>query len=209
MPETYDPPKQTRLLRLKGIGSLDGEAMVVASALLDERDRLARQYNRPPRALLRDHLLIEIARHRWTKPNQIRSLRGLHLRAASLERLTEAVARGLAVPPEQRPVPPVSMEYAPAETMLTALLTAVLRDYCHVHQVAFSLTATKQTILHLVCTHTRKDAPESPLSAGWRGRLVGSMLTDVLTGRTAIRVTGPPNRSRLELGPPGPDGPPK
>ncbi|MCP4245858.1 MAG: ribonuclease D [bacterium] len=206
LPETYDPPKQTRLLRLKGVGSLDGEAMAVASALLDERDLLAQEYNRPARAVLRDHLLVEIARHRWTKSKQIRSLRGLHLRSASIERLTEAVGRGLAISPEERPAPPVSMEYTPEETMLTALLTAVLRDYCHAHQVAFSLTATKQTILQLICMHTREHAPPSPLSAGWRGRLVGPILTDVLAGRTAIRVTGPPNRSRLKLSSPDPDG---
>ncbi|MHC4236427.1 MAG: ribonuclease D, partial [Planctomycetota bacterium] len=198
-PATYEPPKQDRLRRLKGTGSLDRRGLAVASELLEVRDRLAQEYNRPARAVLRDHLLIEIARHRWTLPQKIRSLRGLHLRATAIEQLAEAVKRGSALPREQWPVPPVATERSPREVVLATLVTAVLRDACLAHEISFGLTANKQSVEQLVHANTRSTADVSPLSRGWRASLLGPMLSDVLHGRAVIRVMGDGRDTRLEV----------
>lgn len=203
---TYEPPKQARLQRLKGAGSLDPQGLAVASELLDEREALAEHYDRPARAVVRDHLLVEIARNRWTSPQQICSLRGLHVRRSGIQRLAEAVKRGLAVPREQWPAPPESVDDTPEEVMLTALLTAVLRSFCHGHRLAFSLLATRQSIRDLVHERTRRGRSPSLLSQGWRAEAVGELLGTVLNGQAALRVTGTRTRPRLEVeaGPPSP-----
>lgn len=197
--ETYEPLEQTRLFRLKGVRALKGEQLSVALALLAERERLARMYNRPERAVLRDHLLVEIARHRWTRVEQIRSLRGLQLRAAGIRELARAVEQGLARPREHWPTPQATIEDTPEEEALVALLTAVLRDFCWSGDIAFSLLATKQSIRQLVHSHTRSLPAVSPLQQGWRARATGELLDNVLHGRCAVTVTGKGARTCLKV----------
>ncbi len=205
--ETYEPPKQARVYRLKGIGSLDGQRLAVAMDLLDAREELARKYNRPARAVVRDHLLVEIARHRWTKAEQIRSLRGLQLRPQAIQELVAAVKRSLARPRSDWPTPPVSIEDTPEEIVLTSLLTAVLRDYCLSHNVAMSLMATKQTMRDVIHAHTRTMPTRSALQRGWRARATGKMISGILRGKSLVGVAGDGTATRLKLvshaGPPG------
>ena len=200
-PATYEPPEQVRLLRLKGIGSLDPGRLAVALELLAAREKLARRLNRPARAVLRDHLLVEIARHRWTGVEQIRSLRGLQLRASAIGELANAVKRGLSRPPGECPAPPVRVEDTPQEVALATLLTAVLRDFCQVHSMAFSLLATKQSIGELLHTHTRSLPASSPLQNGWRARATGEVIESLLRGRTLVGVAGEGSETRLTLTP--------
>jgi ribonuclease D len=199
VPQTYEPPKEIRLIRLKGIGSLDPEGLAVASELIEIREKLARNFDRPARAVLRDHLLVEIARHRWTRADQIKSLRGLNLRARAVEELARAVKRGLAVPREQCPTMPESAEDTPKELVLISLLTAVLRDFCLARNIAFALMTTKQAIRQLVHSYTRGHPDASPLSRGWRAEAAGEMLLDVLQGQAAITVTGSHCRPKLKI----------
>ncbi len=199
--ETYKLPKQSRVSRLKGTGSLNGKQLACVLELLEERDELARKFNRPARVVLRDHLLVEIGRHGLTKEDQVKSLRGLSLRPSAIKDLTVAVQRGLDCPPEKYPEVATSIEDTPEELVLTALLTAVLRDACRREKVAFSLTATKQTIRALLHSHTRGLPAESPLQKGWRAEMTGQMLDDLLTGKAAVNVVGKRTKMHLAITP--------
>lgn len=195
----YEPSEETRVFKLKGSGSLAGEQLSVAAALLEARERLAQEYNRPARAVLRDHILVEIARHRWTDVEQIRSLRSVHLRQSSLRVLAEAVAKGLARPQEEWPAAPVNIEDTPEEHALLSLITAVLREYSRSSGVAFPLLASKQTIRSLIHAHTRNLPAKSPLSSGWRREATGEMIQGLLEGRLAVTVTGERSKTRLAV----------
>ncbi len=199
LPATYQPSAQGRMMRVKGAGALDPQRLAIVSELLEVRDQLARKFNRPPRALLRDHLLVEIARHRWTQPDQLRSLRGLHLRSTALADLTEAVKRGLRRPVEQCPVPAPVVEDTPEEVALAGLLTAVLRDLCQKEQIAFALLTTKQGVRELLQSRTRNGPEISPLQRGWRAEATGDVIRRVLDGRTCVGVTGTGSSTHLTL----------
>ena len=200
-PETYAPPRETQLFRLKGAGSLDPQRLAIAVELLTARDALAEEYDRPTRAVLRDHLLIEIARNRWTEAQQIRSLRGLHLRRSAIDALAEAAKRGLETPPEKWPTPPNSMDDTPEETTLVTLLTALLRDYCLTHRIAYPLLASKQSVRDVVHSYTRCVPNESPLGRGWRAEATAELFDAVLTGRVAVSVGGSKAKPRLQVHP--------
>ena len=88
------------------------------------RDELAKEYNRPARGVLKDYLLVEIARHGWTDAKRIQSLRGVNLGNAAVRRMAEAVQTAKALPKDQWPDLP-SIEDSPREEVLMSLLSAV------------------------------------------------------------------------------------
>lgn len=186
--------------RIKGAGSLDALGQTIARELANVRDALARRFNRPPRALLKDHLLIEIARRKWTTVEQIRSLRGLQLKTESVRQLADAVQRAKALPHHDRPVLPAPDDDRPEESVLCSLLSAVIRDYCINNGVAYGLTASSQHIRDYV-RHCLRGGSEdsSPLAAGWRHEAVGGLLDELLSGKRGVRVERSGKTCRLDL----------
>ena len=182
-PETYQRSEEAQVLRLKGAGTLDERGLAVARELIEVREALARQFNRPARVLLKDHLIVELARHQWTTFEQIRSLRGLQLSNVAVRQLAAAVKRGLSSPPESWPDVRMRAVDTPEESALISLTTALVRSYCNEHEIAYQLAATKQDIRALVYSFTRgAPADRSRLSGGWRGPTVGRELTAFFSG---------------------------
>ncbi len=181
-----------KLKRLRGAGSLQGRDLAVAHALIEEREKIARQYNRPARVLLKDHLLVEIARRGWTDAKKMQTLRGINLGMPALQQLAQAVQRGLKMPSQDWPQLP-SNEDSPQEQMLISLLTAVLLDYCTVHQLAYGLLSKKQSLRSFIRAHTRPEEAVSdhPLAMGWRKAAVGELLERLMTGERIIRLVSP------------------
>ena len=58
----YGRVEEEKLWRLKGTSTMDGRQLAVVRSVLHWRDQLAERLNRPVRGVLKDHLLVEIAR---------------------------------------------------------------------------------------------------------------------------------------------------
>lgn len=188
------------LKRLKGAGSLKPRELAVAHALLAVRDEIAAEYNRPARALLRDHLLVEIARRGWTDAKRILSLRGIQLRAVSARRLAEVVEEAKKLPPESWPKLS-TQEDSPQEEVLLSFFSAVLREYCNQNHLSYSLLCKKQNLRDLLRHHTRPNGSEIEhvFSNGWRKTAVGDLISDLLAGKRTVRVRAGGKDSGLTL----------
>ncbi len=189
-----------QLLRLRGVASLHGVELAVAEALLEERTKLAREYDRPPRAVLKDHLLIEIARRCWTDAAQLRSLRGLNLSNAALRRLADVVRRAKDRPSHAWPER-MSDDDHPDEEVLIALVSSILRDFCHRSRLSFSLLANKKDLRDFVRSYTRANDPHGSnrLLRGWRKEAVGCLLAQMMSGNCGMRVRCEDGRYRLSM----------
>ena len=212
-PEVYQRSEQSKVARLKGAGALDGRGLAVARELLSIREEMAKHFNRPARVMLKDYLIVQIARHQWTTPEQIRGLRGMQLSNAGVQRLAQAVERGMASAPETLPEVSACQVDTAEESALISLTTALVRAYCHEHEIAYQLAATKQEIRALVYSFSRgTPAEDSRLSGGWRGETVGRVLVAFFSGEqhVAIRRHGDSVRMVIEEPtppqPPAPDG---
>lgn len=197
-----DEEEVQKLKRLKGAGSLSAKELAIAHALLEARETLARQYNRPARAVLRDHLLVEIARRGLTDVQKMRTLRGLNLSTQSLQSLAEVVSKAKKLPSSAWPELP-SQEDSNAEQVLISLLTAVLQDFCAANDLAYSLLSKKQHLRNFVRTYTRPDdeVGDNALAAGWRKVAVGELLDGILRGHRSVRVEFDDKKNtRLRLG---------
>ena len=198
---TYRHEERDLLSKVRGLGSLRPKVLAVARELAVEREELARQHNRPTRALLKDHLLVTIAKHGWTRPEDMMALRGFTLRGQALRRMTAAVQRGLETPPDRCPKPKVPDQDTPHETALCKLISAVLYDHCQTHQIAFPLVCTSKDIRAAVLAHTRSpgSVPPRALQRGWRKGEVGGLIDEILSGRRSIRVLNGKDGFQLQV----------
>ncbi len=187
----YKPTRIDRVARLKGTASFNGQQLATVGELLAWREGLARKLNRPARVILRDHLVVEIAKHAIKDAQELRELRGMNLSGHQARALCGVVDASLQIPESEWPAVRAQEFETPREATLVALSTAVLRSFCLDNNLAYSLAATQKNIRALVrhCTGTQNgDRNGIKLLTGWRGKAVGKMLEQILGGRGAIQV---------------------
>jgi ribonuclease D len=187
-----------RWRKIKGIGALDRRGLAVAREVYGWRDKFAEKLNRPPRFLMRDDLLIEIAKRGPTTVEQLNAFRGLP--RGQEEPIVEAVRRAKALPPEACPEPEVRDNDPPNVTLLGSLLGVVLNDFTGRNRLAANLVSSNSDLRAVVRSKVYDEPlPDVPLCRGWRAKHVLPELLALLSGDTAIRVANPKAHDPLEL----------
>jgi ribonuclease D len=187
MKETMNPDNRRR--RLRGGGALGRREWAIAEGLMEERDQLAKELNRPPRTVLRDHLLVELAKRGWTDPAKMAGLRGLTLSMTALKRLAKSVEEAKKKPIEAG-VHNEPDQDEPDEEVMMSYLNAVLRDHCRKEDIAYGLLVNRQDLRDYVRTYTRPQEgdAEVALHTGWRTVAVGDLLDKLMRGERAVRI---------------------
>ncbi len=183
--------------KVKGIGGLDRRGLAVARAVFAWREQFAERVNRPPRQLLRDDILAEVARRSPTKVEDLSSYRGMPQK--EIERILEAVKHARELPIEECPEQEARDNDPPHVVLLGNLLGVVLSDWCTRNKVAANLVASGSDLKAVVRSRVFGDpTPDIPLTRGWREATVLAELQAILNGETAIRVENP--RASAPLG---------
>ncbi len=174
--------------KLRGLGALDRKRLAIVRELFHWREEAAARVNRPPRTVVRDDLLIEIARRIPAKERDLHVVRGLARR--DLQAIIDTVQRAQALPPETWPTVAEREQDPPQLTWLVNLLVAVLGDWCVRNHLATPLVASNADVKALVKAHrARQPLPEdTSLTRGWRAVHVLPELLAVLQGRRAMFV---------------------
>jgi ribonuclease D len=190
--ELYQRDPRTLFRRIRRGRSLSSQGLAVLRELADWRDQEARQRNRPPGSILRDELLVEIARKAPQTLDNLPTIRGLARR--ELERsgptLIAMIQRGLAVADHERPATQRRPRLTRTEELMAMFLDTYLKAFCHRHKLPASCLATRADLEQLVYCyrHGRLTSKGSPLLEGWRGALVGQELLAVLQGRESLHL---------------------
>lgn len=176
--------------RVKGWAALDRKALAVLRELAWWREDEARRRDKPRGSVMKDELLIELARRAPTQVRGLAALRGL--RPQDLDRhgeaLVAAVARGRAVPAHECPeVERHGPALEESEQALAALLQAVLASLAPALRVNPTLVATVPELHRLVEAHRDGRLGSHPAMKGWRGGLVGEAFQRVLAGEAGVR----------------------
>jgi ribonuclease D len=183
-----EEPSNERWRKLRGLGSLDRRKLAVVRALYYWREEVAARTNRPPRTIVRDDLIVEIARRNPTKERDLLVVRGLPKR--DLEAIVRTVLAARALPPEECPEPADRDQDPPQVGLVTNVLTAVLGDFCARNRLAPNLVASTTDVKLLVRARLAGEPPpaRSVLTRGWRARHVLPGLEAILDGRRLLRV---------------------
>ena len=198
-PEEPGAASAERWRRLRGLGSLDRRRLAMVRELFAWREQTAARTNRPPRTIVRDDLLIEIARRGPHTLRDLQVIRGLPRR--DLEPILETVGRARTLPPEQLPALAEREQDSPQVGWVTNILMAVLGDFCTRHDMASNLVATNQDVKLLVRSRFQGGPlpAESLLTQGWRAEHVLPELLAVLDGRRCLRVADLGAETPLEI----------
>jgi ribonuclease D len=183
---------QDRWRRVSGNSGLEPRELAVVRELWHWREKEAERRDQPVRRVLRDDLIVELARRQTADPQRIEAVRGLE-RGDLRRRLGEIAARirrALELADEECPTA-VRFERTPKLSVLGQFLFAALGSICREAELAPQLVGTPNDIRELIAyrtglTDSRRDPPK--LAVGWRAELVGHLFDDLLAGRKSIRI---------------------
>ncbi len=179
--------------RLSGLSGLDRRQLAVARQLWQWRNQVAQTQNRRPSQILRDDLLVELARRASSDPAQITAIRGMEWKRFRryVDHIAQQIEQALALPEHQWPEP-LRRSAGSQYGTLSQLLYAVLSCHCRRAEVAPPLVGTPNELRQWIAYHLEGGSTEPPaLESGWRRELLGSLLEDVLRGRLAVWVREP------------------
>ncbi len=200
-PATYRPPTRDRLGKLKGASKLDGLGLFVLERLVEWRDAWAKKQNRPVRSMMRDDVMVEIARLRPTEASDLQVMRGFHQsrNKKTVDDVLHVVQQARAAPRSDWPVPRKRREQTPMLKAAVDLLSAYTRACCHEQGVSSDLFGSAQRLRELVEYLQNGTTDKPALLTGWREGFIGRRLVDLLNGRTELHLSGWPEAPRLEV----------
>ncbi|MCA9073950.1 MAG: HRDC domain-containing protein [Planctomycetaceae bacterium] len=180
-----------RWRKVSGVHRLSRREMAIVRELFDWRDEQAQQRDKPPRTILRDDLITDLARRKPRSLPDVTTTRGMrsgHRRDA--EDLFACVQRAMALPDDECPKKSSNHRAEPQEDVLAKLLGIALADRCSEFGLSQSIVGSMSDLQDLVRWHAFKGRTGSPplLLQGWRAEVCGNVLTDLLDGRVSIRV---------------------
>jgi ribonuclease D len=199
--EFYRAPVEERALRLKGSKKLDGLGLAVLERLVQWRDQWAQSRNRPIRALMRDDVLVEIARRRPQHETDLEVMRGFHqARNRKLVReLLDLIAETAKVPKSQWPKPYERRDESLMAAALLDLLSAITQAVCHEEQLSRNLLGGTQRLRELLDFQAGRTKSRPALLCGWREEFIARRLVALLKGRSEIHLSGWPDNLRLDV----------
>jgi ribonuclease D len=191
--------------KLSGVQKLSRREMAIAREISAYREQEAERRDRPPRSVLRDDLIIDLARRKPKTVKDVTATRGMQRRdyRRMSEDLLACVTRALELPEEECPPKPMSQRAQPQEDMLAKLLALALADRCLELGVSSSIVGTMSDLQELVRWHAfaSRNGDKPRLKEGWRADVCGDVLTDLLDGRVTLRVADANQEAPLRFEP--------
>jgi ribonuclease D len=182
-----------RWRRVSGLSGLSTRSLAIARELWRWREAEAERKDIPARRVLRDDLLVELARRRVADPRQIRAVRGMERSdlAAYLPEVAQRIKDALDLPPGD--LPKSERHEVPNQiNVLGQFLSTALTSLCRSLDLAGALVGTASDVRDLVAYRLGFINGEPPILArGWRADVIGTLIEDLLAGKLSIRIADP------------------
>ncbi|HBH79900.1 MAG TPA: ribonuclease D, partial [Nitrospira sp.] len=176
---------QERYQRIRGWDQLKPRAAAVLRELAAWREGEAKRRNVPRSRVIRDEVLLQLARHPPRHQDELRKVRGLH--SSEIDRNGESIfstiQAALALPSTAWPVLNKERKPEPEFNGLVELLQAIVKARALQEEIAPTLLATTSDLQELVDAKVNRATLELPLLKGWRRILVGDLLLGALDGK--------------------------
>ena len=178
---TVDPEQMWQ--KVKGVGKLKGSALVTACKLAAWREQQAIQKDRTRKRILSDDALLDLARVQPKKDSDLKRFRHLQHSSiqAQMKELLKVIEDALKLPREQWPVIDRKRPLNPDQDALLDSLMTIVRLRASEERVASGAMASRKEMERLV-----RGERELDILAGWRKKLVGTILLDFMDGKYVL-----------------------
>ncbi len=182
-PQRYERDTGEAWRRLKGVDRLPPGGRAVAQAIAAWREETARARDIPRGRILRDDVIVDLAKTRPKTRRQLERIRGL--RGGALERHGERLLALVAAAREAAPPAPPGTEREPpldaAGEALVDALTAIVRLRAAREDLNPQTLAGRKELARLA-----RGTPIEEVLSGWRAAVIGTDLTEYLEGRSSL-----------------------
>jgi len=189
-PSFYESEPDRQYLRVRGVGNLPPRNLGVLRELAAWRDGAARAHDVPPRALLKDEILIDLARTPVRSVDRLDRVRGLP-RPVEVEfggQIVAATEHAFALPEGALPVPRET-EQTPPDKFRTDALWAIAQATCAGQGIDMAVIGSRQEVNDLYQQLISRKTVGNRLFEGWRYQALGETLQKLLAGQRNVTVS--------------------
>jgi ribonuclease D len=188
--------------RVSGSSGLNPRQLETVRQLWLWRENRARQIDRLPRRVLRDDLIVELARRGSTDQRKIKSIRGMERRGFNdhYADIAAAIEAAMKTPEKDLPKRPRGSRRV-VSPMLSQFLSTSIACISRQHKLAPPIVGNADDVRELLGYELdrRQHDPVPSLLKGWRGEIVGKTFRQLLSGELAIRIADVKEQQPLEF----------
>lgn len=188
--------------RVSGCSGLNPRQLETVRQIWLWRESRAKETDRLPRRVMRDDLVVELARRGSADPKKIRGIRGMERRGYNdhYEDIGKAIRVALDTADEDLPRRPRGSRRV-VSPMLSQFLSTSIACISRQHKLAPPIVGNADDVRELLGYELdrRKDDPTPSLLKGWRGDIVGKSFRRILAGELAIRIADVRESQPLEF----------
>ena len=183
-PNLYAINAEARWKKVKGLQVLKRQQLAILRELAAWREHLAEEKNLPRRWLIKDEILIDLARQQPKDEQSIADMRGINApKTKKYHKIwLECIKKGLSLPPSEWP-----------EINRRKKTTAKQNKIIDILMTALNIRADELGVTPAVITTRKKIASmvqekRQTLSDDWRGALVNDLFNEILSGKKILAV---------------------
>lgn len=185
-PKLYEVDPRERYKKLRRVNQLDARQQAAAREFAAWRELKAQKLNIPRKWIVSDEQIVEACRREARTLDELYMVRGMRdsLKTSEGRQVIECITTGLECPEEDLPQINNKSHNEQNVDILVDLMSALVRLRAQEHQIAVQTLAPHTELMKLA----RGYYDESELMQGWRYRIIGKDLVDLLDGKFSIQI---------------------
>jgi len=184
--ELYNISPINAWLKIKGRKRLTGKQLSIVQVLTEWREKTAQLENRPKNWLIRDDLLLELAKLQPVTVTELAKVRSINER--SVKRYGKVICQLIEKAKISSPIPMTDKTKSAKKTAnqeaVLDVLTAVVRMRADENSLNPMILAGRKDLEKLLF-----DEQDNPLLLGWRYSMVGKELQGLLQGQYSLTLS--------------------
>jgi len=184
-PGKYSNSPEKAWRRVKGAQKLHGKALSVAQHLAQWREQIAQQQNKPRGWIIKDDVLVDLARQQPVNMNILKRIRGLNESVSKRygQVILELIQTAAKLLPEPLPEYTKRKKLKPDQEALVDLMCSLVQLRASENEMNATQLASRKDLQYLIQGETNLD-----LLKGWRVKMVGLELQQLLNGQLMLVV---------------------
>lgn len=183
--ELYQISPVNAWLKVKAKNRLTGKQLSIVQSLTEWREKTAQKEDRPKNWIIRDDLLLELAKQQPETVAELAKVPGMNER--SVRRYGKVICQLIADAMKKSPIPlddkAKNTKKTQKQEAVLDVLTAIVRIRADENSLNPVILASRKDLEKLLF-----DEEENPLLLGWRYNMVGRELQGLLEGQCALTL---------------------